>query len=474
MDAKLNRREMCQLTLVAAAAEIIGLSSKCAWAQGNTKWPSLEEAKQIAQEAYVYAFPIVQNYLSIYQLALDASGSQYKGPPNEVHSVARVFTPADTAIITPNSDTPYSYLIMDLRAEPIVVTLPAIEKDRYYSLQLVDLYTNNVDYLGTREDGNGGGNFLIAGPGWHGSKPAGIKRVVHVSTTLMFAQFRTQLINARDIDKVKEIQSGYKAQPLSRYLHQKSAQAAPKIDYPPIDSNTFEPRFFEYANFLLQFCPALASETTLRAKFSRIGIKAGARWPPSGMPDDVIQAIKAGGKDAQNQLDQDVLKLTTSIGLFGTPEQMAGKYKERALGALGGIYGNTAEEAVYPSYQRDASGQVLDTSKFNYTLTFEPGKLPPVKAFWSVTMYDGKTRFLVENSLNRYLINSIMLPELKRNADGGIRLYLQRKGPGIDLESNWLPAPDGPMAVVMRLYMPKPEVLSGAWKAPQISTSGPV
>lgn len=153
---------------------------------------------------------------------------------------------------------------------------------------------------------------------------------------------------------------------------------------------------------------------------------------------------------------------------------MAGKYKERALGALAGIYGNTAEEAVCPAYLSDTSGQILDTSKFNYRLTFEPGKLPPVKAFWSVTMYDGKTRFLVENPLNCYLINSSMLPQLKKNAQGGITLYLQHKSPGIDLESNWLPAPDGPMGVLMRLYMPKPEVLSGGWKAPQMSTSGPV
>ena len=236
-------------------------------------------------------------------------------------------------------------------------------------------------------------------------------------------------MNAADIDKVKEIQSGYQAQPLSAYLHQKPPQPPPRIDYPAIDSNTFEPQFWQYTNFLLQFCPTLPSETAPRVKFSRIGITAGAPWPPSGMPDDVIQAIKAGGRDARKQLDQDVLKLTTSIGLFVTPDQMAGKYKERALGALAGIYGNTAEEAVYPAYLNDASGQILDTSKFNYRLTFESGKLPPVKAFWSVTMYDGKTRFLVENPQNRYLINSSMLPQLKKNADGGITLYLSTNLP---------------------------------------------
>jgi hypothetical protein len=153
---------------------------------------------------------------------------------------------------------------MDLRAEPIVITLPEIDRDRYYSLQLVDLYTNNVDYIGTREDGNGGGDFLIVGPGWQGPKPADIKRVGNISTTLMFSQFRTQLIDADDIEKVKKIQSGYNAQPLSAYLHQKPHTRYPKLNYPAIDYDNFEPQFWHYTNFLLQFCPILPSETDLR------------------------------------------------------------------------------------------------------------------------------------------------------------------------------------------------------------------
>jgi hypothetical protein len=136
---------------------------------------------------------MVENYLSIYQFALDPEGSQYKGPPNAVHSVARVFTPEDTGVVTPNSDTPYSFLVMDLRAEPLVVTLPEIEPDRYYSLQLVDLYSHNVDYVGTRVDGNGGGDFLIAGPGWEGETPEGVVRAIRIPTEVLYSQFRTQL-----------------------------------------------------------------------------------------------------------------------------------------------------------------------------------------------------------------------------------------------------------------------------------------
>lgn len=470
--ATMNRREICQLGARAAALGVMNLLPVRGRTNAADNWSAPDEAKQIAQEAYVYAFPIVQNYLSIYQFALDPGGKQYKGPVNHVNNVARVFTPADTGVITPNSDTPYSFLIMDLRAEPMVVTLPAIDKDRYYSLQLVDLYTNNVGYVGTRTDGNAGGNFLIAGPGWNHDTPRGIQRVVHIDTSLMFAQFRTQLFNPTDIDKVKEIQSGYKAQPLSTYLHQTPPNPAPKLDYPPIDSATFQPQFWQYTNFLLQFCPTLPSEAALRAKFERIGIKAIAPWPPADLPKDVVAAVQSGADEARKALDADAMKLTTSVGLFGTPQEMAGKYRARALGALAGIYGNSPEEAVYPSYLTDPSGQPFDTSKFNYTLTFPPGQLPPVKAFWSVTMYDMRTRLLVENPLNRYLINSTTLPQLKKNADGGITLYLQHQSPGSDLESNWLPAPNGPMGVVLRLYLPDAQALNGTWVAPPIQKNG--
>jgi hypothetical protein len=314
---------------------------------------------------------------------------------------------------------------------------------------------------------------LIAGPDWHGDTLPAIKRVIRVSTPLAFSQFRTQLFNPADINNVRQVQSGYRARKLSLFLHEKAAQLAANIDYPPIDDKTFGPQFWEYANFLLQFCPTLPSESQLRTKFARIGVQATAPWPPSDMPDDVLTAVKHGAEEARKGLDQDLLKLTSSIGLFGTPQQMAGKYRERALGALGGIYGNSAEEAIYPAYMTDVFGEPYDASKFNYTLTFERGQLPPVKAFWSVTMYDLRTKFLVENQLHRYLINSIMLPDLKKDEEGSITLFLQHESPGAEFESNWLPAPDGPMAVIMRLYLPNPEVLKVAWVAPSIRSSGP-
>jgi hypothetical protein len=411
---------------------------------------------------------MVENYLSIYQFALDPDGSQYKGPPNAVHNVARVFTPDDTGVVTPNSDTPYSFLVMDLRAEPLVVTLTAIEADRYYSLQLVDLYTHNVDYIGTRIDGNDGGDFLIAGPGWDGQAPPGVRRVVRIPTEIMYSQFRTQLYDAADLARVKEIQAGYAAQPLSGYAGTEAPPPALPIDWPPISRETAHLGFWSYANFLLQFAPPLEWEADIRSRFARIGVAPAAAWPPEDLRPDVLSAVTETGDAALAEIGVNVMKATSSAGLFGTPEQMKGKYLERAVGAMGGLYGLKEEEALYATYLTDEEGQRFDSSKNNYVMRFRRDTLPPAQAFWSITMYDGDTRFMVANPINRYLINSAMLPRLKENEAGEIVIYMQHDSPGPDLESNWLPAPDGVMGVVIRLYLPEPAALDGSWQAPPI------
>lgn len=430
--------------------------------------PSPNEAKEIAKEVFIYAYPMVENYYSMYAWAIDEEGDQYKGSMNTLASVAQLFGPNDTGVVTPNSDAMFSFLVMDLRREPLVVTMPPIEKERYYSLQLVDLYTHNYDYLGTRRDGNGGGDFLIAGPNWEGEKPEGIKRIVQSPTELMFSQFRTQLINPEDMDNVKQIQAGYKVEPLSAYLGTKAPVASPAIDYPPIKNRELiESDTFRYVNFLLQFSPELEGEQDLRERFTEIGVEAGESWPPK-LSDEVLQAIEDGRKAGIEEINEAAGKITSSLGLFGTPEEMVGKNLERAIGAKLGLYGNNSEEAFYPAYQVDAQGEPLDASKHSYQITFQKGELPPAGAFWSMTMYDAKTRLLVENPLDRYLLNSPMLPDMKFNADGSLTLFLQKDTPGKDMESNWLPAPEGPMWVVMRIYMPNKSAIDGTWKAPAL------
>lgn len=183
------------------------------------------EARAIAKEAYIYGFPMVDSYRIQHAYFVDTKNPEYKGPWNQIINIPRVYTPADTAIQTPNSDTPYSFVGMDLRAEPIVLTVPPIEKDRYFSIQLIDWYTFNFDYIGSRTTGNDG-----AGPGWKGETPAGVKKVFRPETEFVFAVYRTQLFCPGDLDNVKKVQAGYKAEPLSAFLGQPAPAAAPEID----------------------------------------------------------------------------------------------------------------------------------------------------------------------------------------------------------------------------------------------------
>src|SRR5881392_2262981 len=210
------------------------------------------EARAIAKEAYIYGFPIVDNYRIQHAYWVDRTNPEYKGPWNQIWNSARLFTPADTAIQTPNSDTLYSFIGADLRSEPLVLTVPAMEKERYFSVQLIDYYTFNFDYIGTRTSGNGGGSFLLAGPGWKGTTPKGLKKVFRSETELAFPTYRTQLFDPGDLDNVRKVQAGYKVQPLSAFLGQPAPKAAPAIDFikPPAEEKT-SPEFFNILNFVL-------------------------------------------------------------------------------------------------------------------------------------------------------------------------------------------------------------------------------
>ena len=430
-----------------------------------------EEARAIVKEAYVYGFPLVDDYRVLYGFAVDAKGPEFKAPFNAIRNEARVFTPADKTVQTPNSDTPYSFAALDLRAEPIVLTLPAVEAGRYYSVQLVDLYTYNFAYLGTRATGNGGGSFAIAGPGWKGETPKGVQKVIRADTELALAIYRTQLFDAADIENVKKIQAGYKVQTLSAFLGRPAPPAAPKLDFiAPLTpkEQLSSPRFFEILNFVLKLCPTLPTETALRARFAKIGVVPGQPFDVKNLSKEVRVGFARGTIDAHKEIAALHATAKSSSGLYGSREFLGTEYVKRALAARMGIYGNSREETFYIPYQTDSAGAALDAAKQRYTLHFAKDALPPVRAFWSVTMYGLPDRLLVANPIGRYLINSPMLPRLKRDADGGITLYLQSESPGKELEPNWLPAPKGSFFTVLRLYLPKPEVLDGHWKAPAL------
>jgi hypothetical protein len=478
----LSKRDLLRSAALAAITASTARTFQ-AQAQTSADRPGFFKAKDIAEAGFIYGLPIVMNYAVMYEYAVDRNSGQFKAPFNQIKNEARVFTYKDTSIVTPNSDTPYSFLWMDLRAEPIVLSVPAVEKNRYYAVQLEDGNTYNYGYIGSRTTGNEPGDYMVVGPNWTGATPPGIKKVFHSTTQFSVAGYRTQLFGPDDMTNVEKVQAGYKAQPLSAYLKQPTATAAVAIDFPRIDKELVKTNFFEYLDFALQFAPAQENEKEIRAQLARIGVGPGKTFNFRDLPLEQKAEVLIGMKEGERKVEEAVAKAGTNVNgwrissLFGDSAFFNGDWLKRAAGAKAGIYGNDAEEATYPLLHADSEGKAIDGSKHNYTLTFPKGQLPPVNAFWSVTMYDGKTQLLIENPINRYLINSPMLPSLKTDADGSLTLYIQNKSPGADKESNWLPAPNGPIYMVMRLYWPKTEppsilpVGQGTWKPPAVVAS---
>jgi hypothetical protein len=442
--------------------------------------PGFVGTKAIAEEGFIYGLPIVMNYAVMHEFCVDKNSGQYKGPFNELLNENRVFTYQDTAIVTPNSDTPYSMLWLDLRAEPMVISVPAVPRERYYSVQLIDGNTYNYGYIGTRATGTEPGDYLVTGPDWKGETPAGIKAVFSSTTPFGLTVFRTQLFNAGDMPGVEKVQAGYKAQPLSAFLKQPAAPAAPKIDFLPASTKGIKANFYEYLDFALQFVPPSPEANDVRAKLASIGVGPGKTFEFKELSLEHRAAVLLGMREGNDKVEKFLATGIKSVNdwkvaaVFGDRAFYNGDWLTRAGAAKAGIYGNNAVEAVYPMTRADAEGKPLDGSKHNYTITFATGGLPPVDAFWSVTMYDGKSQLLIKNPINRYLVNSPMLPGMKKNADGSLTLYIQKDSPGEAKESNWLPAPDDTIYLVMRLYWPKetpPSILpagEGTWQPPAV------
>ncbi len=475
----LTKRDLLRSAALAAMTAATAKSMP-AFAQATVDRPGFLKAKDIAEAGFIYGLPIVMAYGIMYEYAVDRTSGQFKAPFNQLKNEPNVYTYKDTAVVTPNSDTPYSFVWMDLRAEPMVLSVPAVDPNRYYSVMLTDNNTYNYGYIGSRATGSEAGDYMVVGPDWKGATPPGIRKVFRSTTQLSAAVYRTQLFNRDDLDNVKKVQAGYKAQPLSTYLKQPATTAAAAVDFPKIDKELVKTNFFEYLDFALQLAPAQENEKEIRTQLATIGVGPGKTFNFKDLPLEQKLEVGLGMKEGERKVDEAVVNAGKGINgwrvssLFGDSAYFNGDWLKRAAAAKGGIYGNDGAEAMYPFTRTDADGQTLDGSKSSYTLTFPPGQQPPVNAFWSLTMYDSKTQLLIENPINRYLINSPMLPGMKTNSDGSLTLYIQNKSPGADKESNWLPAPSGPIYLVMRLYWPKTEAPSilppgeGTWQPPGI------
>jgi hypothetical protein len=358
---------------------------------------SAEEAQAIAKEAYVWGFPMVMGYKTMYAYVIDRENKDYKGPFNQMSCEARVFTPQDKAVVTPNSDTPYCMFWIDLRAEPMVLTVPEMEPERFYHFQLIDLYTHNFAYVGTLTTGNGAGKYLIAGPAWDGEKPEGINAVLRSETPFVFNVTRTQLFGPDDLPKVKEIQGGYGLQPLSAFLGEDPPAAAPTPDFPKWDEGSqFDERFFAYLDLMMSLLEKPGDgEKPLWDQLARLGIGPGNNFDFAALSPEIQDSLKAGVKAGFGEIEKFIAEHSSdplmSGKLFGTRAFLEESARTnfdledlsmlRSAAAHIGLYGNSAAEAIYPTYLVDADKEPLDASKHGYTVTFEQGKLPPAKSF---------------------------------------------------------------------------------------------
>ena len=431
---------------------------------------TLPEITTIAKEAFIWGYPIVDNYSVLYDQALNPNSSAFRAPLNQISHAKNVATPQDKSIVAPNVDTPYSYAWLDLQAEPIILTLPKVKKGRYVAIQLIDSYTYIIDYIKPSHAGKT--SYMLVGPGWIGQAPKGIERVIRADTNIVLTLYRTELLNAKDIETVHSLQKQYLVQTLSEY---ESKQDPIKPLLPPLvkpvdirkDPTNID--FFTVLNWMLSSMPTLPQEINLRNQFAKIGIKPGEVFNPSS-PEEK-EAIIAGMQAGLQEMVARAGKVKSSAELFGSRAFLGNDYLTRAVAAMIGIYGNAAQEFLGVGYPADSKGKPFN-GKNNYQIHFKKGQFPPVDGFWSITAY-GADRFLYANSLNRYKLSSHMLPQFIEDPDCGVTFYIQHSSPGWDKEKNWLPVPDGPFILTFRTYLPKAPIRNGQWKAPPVTQINP-
>jgi hypothetical protein len=398
-----------------------------------------------------------------------------KAPINQFAHV-RAFPDATfTDIVSPNADTLYSLAWLEVAKEPVVLSVPKMGK-RFYLMQIMDDWTNVFADPGTRATGSGKGQFAIAGPEWKGKLPEGVMELRSPTNTVWIVG-RTQTNGREDYPAVRAIQDQYKLTPLSAwgkdYTPPGNVPVATDVDLktPPAEqvARMVAAMFFARLNTLMKDNPPAAVDAEAMKRFAAIGIAPGKPFDPAKLDPAVAKGIARGALAARETLNAEAKKpfgkvvnnwsiMTDRIGRYGTD------YQFRSVVALVGLGTNLPEDATYPLTRVDAEGKAL-TGANRYVIRFAKGQLPPVGAFWSVTMYNSKQAF-VDNPINRYVIGDRDM--LKFDADGSLTLYVQLELPGKDEEWNWLPAPKDEFNLVMRLYWPKKEILDGTWKPPAV------
>jgi hypothetical protein len=461
------------------AAVLAAMLATCMSGAAHAAEPVSEaEARAIGVDAYLYFYPLVSVDITR-RVATNVEAGKVPGfgPPNTFNSFSVFPTAEFKTVVRPNFDTLYSSAFLDMTKEPVVVSAPDTG-GRYYLLPMLDAWSDVFASPGWRTTGTQAGNFLVTPPGWTGDIPSGMTRI-SAPTPHVWIIGRTKTDGPSDYDAVHKIQAGYKITPLSQWGGEPKpveVKIDPTVDMktPPKTQVDTMPagKFFAYAAEILKVNPPHITDQPIIARLKRIGFEAGQSFDLDKADPAVKKALETAPADGQALIAWKIPTMarvangwsmnTDTMGVYGN------YYLKRAIVAQAGLGANLPEDAIYPLNLGDAEGKPLDGAQA-YTIHFDKAAIPPVDAFWSITLYD-TDGFQVANTLNRFAVSSWM--PFKYNPDGSLDLYFQNESPGADKEANWLPAPKGPFNLTMRLYAPKSEALTGKWNPPPVTRVG--
>lgn len=436
-----------------------------------------DEARLIVQEAYIYLYPLITMDVTRKQaINTDHDVNPVGGPANVFNNI-RAFPTADfRTVVRPNFDTLYSSAWLDLTNGPVIVST-ADTGGRYFLLPMIDMWSDVFAVPGKRTNGTGAANFAVVPPGWSGNLPPDVERI-DAPTPYVWIIGRTQTNGVKDYDAVHKVQDGYKITLLDDW-GKTPRKIEQKID-PSVDTKTEPLRlvngmpaadYFKYGAELMKQNPPHVTDWSILARMKRIGLEPG-KFDSTKVSAEALTKGAAAGLELMKEKAPTLARVvngwqmnTDTMGVYGD------YYLKRAIVAQVGLGANQPEDAIYPLNVADAAGAPV-TAENNYVLHFNKEELPPVGAFWSLTMYDAEG-FQVANPLNRFAIGD--RDALKYNADGSLDLYVQNEAPGLDREANWLPAPkSGRLGLTMRLYAPDQQALDGRWNPPPIERVGTV
>lgn len=430
-------------------------------------------------EAIVFGYPLVLMDVTrqVMTSVPNVDEAHHKAPINQLVHLRELPDASFTDVVSPNVDTLYSIAFLDLKKEPLILSLPEMG-GRYYLMELLDAWTNVFAAPGTRTTGNHATHIAIVGPSWRGRIPSGLQ-VIEAPTNLVWLIGRTQTSGKNDFDAVHALQDRYRLIPLSawgtRYVPETNgSKSAVDTTTPPPEqvAKMSGKEFFARLNALMRDNPPAPADAEVLKSFADLGIAPGRSFDASSVGAPILASADAAVHEALERIQAESVKhegrksngwqLLTDVGRYGT------EYLWRAAVALVGLGANLPDDALYPRALADSEGRPL-TGEGRYEIRFAADGLPPVHAFWSITMYDER-QFLVENPIDRYALGD--RDPLIVGPDGSLTIYVQSTSPGPEREANWLPSPTGSFNLMMRLYWPKKEILDGTWHMPPIVRVG--